>query len=35
LTLVHIPIVLEPDPLDEFRRWLLGELSTIRGDAGG
>jgi tetraacyldisaccharide 4'-kinase len=35
LPLVHIPIVLEPDPIDEFRHWLLGELSAIRGDAGG
>jgi tetraacyldisaccharide 4'-kinase len=33
--LVHIPIAVEPEPVDAFREWLLGELATIRGVARG
>lgn len=32
---VFIPIRLEPDPRDEFRRWLCEELARVRGEAHG
>lgn len=32
---VHVPIVVEPDPLDRFQAWLTGELATVRGDDRG
>jgi tetraacyldisaccharide 4'-kinase len=33
--IVYIPLVLEPDPLDEFRTWITKELATVRGEACG
>jgi tetraacyldisaccharide 4'-kinase len=30
-----IPLVLEPDPPDRFREWILEELATTRGDVRG
>ncbi|MGH9373310.1 MAG: tetraacyldisaccharide 4'-kinase [Vicinamibacterales bacterium] len=32
---VHVPIVLDPDPIEQFREWLATELSTTRGDVRG
>ena len=31
--IVYIPFVLEPDPVDRFRHWMMTELQTIRGSA--
>ena len=31
----HVPLVVEPSPLEEFREWITRELVAIRGDARG
>lgn len=35
IPVAFIPIRLEPDPRDEFRRWLCGELARVSGGARG
>ena len=35
LPVVHVPITLEPDPIDLFRDWIVKELRTVRGGADG
>jgi tetraacyldisaccharide 4'-kinase len=33
--IVCVPMVVEPDPIDDFRQWIVRELAAIRGDARG
>lgn len=28
---VYVPLVLDPDPLEQFREWMVGELQMVRG----
>jgi tetraacyldisaccharide 4'-kinase len=34
LPIDYVAITLEPEPVEEFRGWLLGELRAVRGQAG-
>lgn len=35
IPILHLPLVVEPHPIDEFRAWLLTELAAVRGEAPG
>ena len=31
----HVPMTVEPHPIERFREWIAGELAAIRGEAHG
>ena len=33
--IVHVPMVLEPHPIDPFREWIVEGLRAVRGESGG